>query len=66
MSRLVAAFVLLLTGCAFRSAPVAVPEPLRLLRGHGEAEKEGSIYAPAQKRALAVALSRAITAAYAH
>jgi len=45
---------------------VVVTSHGRLLRGHGEAEKEGSIYAPAQKRALALALGRAIRDAYAH
>jgi hypothetical protein len=45
---------------------VVVTSHGRLLRGHGEAEKQGSIYAPAQKRALAVALGRAIRDAYAH
>jgi len=45
---------------------VVVTSHGRLLRGHGEAEKEGSIYAPAQKRALAVALGRALRDAYAH
>ena len=44
---------------------VVVTSHGRLLRGHGEAEKEGSIYAPAQKRALAVALGRALRDAYA-
>jgi hypothetical protein len=45
---------------------VVVTSHGRLLRGHGEAEKEGSIYAPAQKRALAVALGRALHDAYGH
>lgn len=45
---------------------VVVTSHGRLLRGHGEAEKEGSIYAPAQKRALALALGRALRDAYAH
>jgi len=45
---------------------VVVTSHGRLLRGHGEADKQGSIYAPAQKRALAVALNRAIRDAYAH
>ena len=43
---------------------VVVTSHGRLLRGH--APKEGSIYAPAQKRALAVALGRAFRDAYAH
>jgi hypothetical protein len=45
---------------------VVVTSHGRLLRGHGESEKEGSIYARAQKRALAVALGRAFRDAYAH
>src|SRR5580765_2727326 len=44
---------------------VVVTSHGRLLRGHGDGEKEGSIYAPAQKRALAVALGRALRDAYA-
>lgn len=42
---------------------VAIESHGRTLHGHGDAQREGSIYAPAMKRALAVALSSAIASA---
>ncbi len=55
----------LLLGTSFQRARVAVDvavetEDGRMLRGRGEAEKDGSLYAAARKRALAVALDRAL------
>ncbi len=45
------------------SVDVVITSGDRLLHGHGTAEKEGSLYAPAQKRALAVALGQAVASA---
>jgi hypothetical protein len=42
------------------SVDVVVTHDGRRFFGHGEADKEGSIYAPARKRALAVALDHAL------
>ncbi|MCA9592369.1 MAG: hypothetical protein KC776_03635 [Myxococcales bacterium] len=42
------------------SVDVAVETDGKRLRGHGEAEKEGSLYVDARRRALAVALDRAL------
>jgi hypothetical protein len=42
------------------SVDVEVERNGRTFRGHGTAEKDGSIYAPARRRALAVALDRAL------
>ena len=45
------------------SVDVEVERNGQILRGHGSAEKMGGIYAPARRRALAVALDRALAAA---
>jgi len=55
----------LLLGTSFQYARVAVDlaietEDGRVLYGRGEATKDGSLYAAARKRALAVALDRAL------
>jgi hypothetical protein len=42
---------------------VVIASGNRLLHGHGSADKEGSVYAPARKRALAVALDQAVSSA---
>ncbi len=58
----------LLLGFAYERATIAVDVRIETddgcaFTGHGEAEKDGSIYARARRRALAAALDRALTAA---
>jgi hypothetical protein len=48
------------------SIDIAVTRSGRTFAGHGEAQKGGSIYAPARKRALAFALDRALADAARH
>ena len=45
------------------SVDVEVERNGQTFRGHGTAEKMGGIYAPARRRALAVALDRALASA---
>jgi hypothetical protein len=48
------------------SVDLAVTRGGRTFSGHGEAESRGGLYAPARKRALALALDRALADAARH
>jgi hypothetical protein len=45
------------------SVDITITRDGRTFVGHGSADKRGSIYAPARKRALAVALDQALASA---